>query len=249
MTNLNFKEQVDAKASVIAQMIVYIYKENLLENENRIIHNIVLKDTIDFMKQGHKRIIYKDLSSKMTDKMKYYYFDKIYRKKISEKVGHSFDMKKKVLEIYKKKETITPSIQELIHKLSESEKKGEIIPAFDLWTKILWFLPFNALLLLFQHYEKLFDHAQNNKKNFYKKATNYRDSVAIIAEAYAENSVYDVKNITLFNDLVYLCENLIPIFSKDIKHDDVSINKKEEEEYEEYVFVKKSRVVTENDDW
>lgn len=209
-----FQFNMNVKASMPAQMIVHIYNNNLLLDNTT--SNIKVKETIEFIQNGNKSLTYNEKCMQLKDKITFHYFENDIRKRVVKNTNNSFEMKKKLLNVYKSGQKINQNVRELINKLTTSEKSGEIRPTFDLWTKILWFLPFNVILLLFDNYEKQFEDALKHRTKVRSKSSKHTNNSKIIYECNAENSVHDVKNITIFNDVIYLCENLVPIFEKEL---------------------------------
>ena len=101
----------------------------------------------------------------------------------------------------------------------DGEKTGMIRPSYDLWTKILWFLPFEYILVLFHHYQVRCEKAQVEKKRLMKEAE--RDS-----GSNAKSTLYDMQrglslvqdliDVNLANDVIYICSQIIPIIDSDV---------------------------------
>lgn len=241
----DFKFNMIVKASMPAQMIVHIYNNNLLLDSTT--SNIKVKEAIDFIQNGNKSLTYNEKCMQLKDKITFHYFENDIRKRVVKNTNNSFEMKKKLLNVYKSGQKINQNVRELINKLTTSEKSGEIRPTFDLWKKILWFLPFNVILLLFDNYEKQFEDAIKHRTNVRSKSSKHTNNSKIIYECNAENSVHDVKNITIFNDVIYLCENLVPIFEKEI--DDIletnNIVKENTKKIQEVLTEKPNKIIEE----
>ena len=204
-------------ASLTAQMIVYIDKHSLLE-ENIRVSNSFVSESIDFIKNIHNTVKYSDICKLFEEKKKYYYFEKVFRNNIAKSVEQTFVAKTNLLNLYKRDvENIDPKTRKLFDYLSDSEKKGEIRPTYDLWMKMLWFLPFNSILLLFQDYQNRIEKALVNKRHACKKLESLSLGLAKTAmqeAAYVCGSVTDVINVLIINDIKYLCSHFIPQISE-----------------------------------
>ena len=211
-------------ASLIAQMIVYIDKHSLLE-ENVHVSNSFVSESICFIKNIHNNIKYSDMCKLFEEKKKYYYFEKVFRNNIAKSVEQTFVAKTNLLNLYKRDvENIDPKTRKLFDYLSDSEKKGEIRPTYDLWMKMLWFLPFNSILLLFQDYQTRIEKTLVNKRRVCKKMESEALGLAKSAmqeAAYACGSVSDVINVLIINDIKYLCSHFVPQISDLLKQYDI----------------------------
>ena len=211
----DFKYDTKSKASMTAHALVYIFKLQQSKLEYKGINDNVINYS-KFIKNGKNDITYIDRCKLYENKRKYYYFSDSVREKMSQTCDNSFNTKTKLLDLYK----FDKNAQcQWLSYLMDAEKTGVIRPSYDLWTKILWFLPFEYVLVLFHYYEVSCEKAQQEKKRIFKQAE--RD-----ASSNAKSSLYDMQrgnslvlnliNINLADDVAYICSQLLPLIDNEV---------------------------------
>lgn len=211
----DFKYDTKSKASVTAHALVYIFKLHHSNLEYNGIHDNVLSYS-KFIKNGKNDMSYIERSKLYESKRKYYYFNDRVRKNLSQTCNDSFTTKSKLLNLYKYDKN---NQCEWLLYLMDGEKTGMIRPSYDLWTKILWFLPFEYILVLFHHYQVRCEKAQVEKKRLFKQSE--KDS-----GSNAKSSLYDMQrglslvqdliDVNLADDVIYICSQIIPIIDSDV---------------------------------
>ena len=211
-----FAQNHKSSASLIAQKIVYIYENQLISKPRRVANDEINK-AVEFITRAERELTYPEKIKKRNDKIRYHYFEKEHRSKLARSSAaiESFDAKARVLADFKK--NVANPLSKF---LSESEKRGDVRPSYDLWTKVLWFLPDNCLLYMFDAYEKVCEdtiskrnHLRKTDHSLTSKMTNNSTE---IFKAMLESSTDDVKNKVIFNDVIYICEKLLPLLLPDV---------------------------------
>jgi hypothetical protein len=216
MSMPEFAQIRDSPASLVAQKIVYIYENQLILKPRRVANDEINK-AVEFITRAERELTYPEKIKKRNDKIRYHYFEKEHRSKLANTAAaiQSFDAKSRVLADYKS--NIANPLSKF---LSEAEKRGEIRPSYDVWMKVLWFLPDNCLLYMFDAYEKICEDTITKRNHLRKtdhslscKQTNNSTE---IFKAMLESSTDDVKNKVIFNDVVYICEKLLPLLLPEV---------------------------------
>lgn len=214
-------------ASVDAQAIAYIHENNLL-NTNASANNTKIDETRNDLRL-HRDITsrtFKDRLQKFEDKKKYYIVGNREIRKW-EKFHHVFSVKEKLLELKKSSKVVSPEIQKLFPLLSESETSfgGKVVPMYNLWTRLLWFMPKNEVMYLFEKYEKRMAELTKLKKSSNKKEGchgscvfehKFNAKLSISSSANIAGELNDVINVTIFNDVQYLCDHILSKIEKQI---------------------------------
>lgn len=211
----DFKYDTKSNASMTAQALVHIFKLQQSKLEYKGINDDIIHFT-KFIKNGKNDITYIDRSKLYESKRKYYFFKDHTRVKMSQTCNNSFTVKMKLLNLYKFNKTAKC---QWFSYLMDGEKTGVIRPSFDLWTKILWFLPFEYILVLFHYYQVRCEKALVEKKSLCKQAE--RD-----ASSNARSSAYDMQrglsmvenlvDMNLADDVTYICSQLIPLIENQV---------------------------------
>ena len=211
----DFKYDTKSRVSMTAQALVYIFKLQQSGLEYKGVNDNVLSYS-KTIKNGKNDITYVDRIKLYESKRKYFYFKDSMRAKMSESCADSFMAKSKLLSLYKFSKTAKC---EWFSYLMDGEKTGVIRPSYDLWTKILWFLPFEYILVLFHYYQVRCEKALVEKKSIYKQASKDASSNAK-STAYdmqrGLSLVEDLVNINLADDVRYICSQLIPLIENQI---------------------------------
>ena len=214
-------------ASVQAQAIVYIRENNLLKTDVAV-NNTTIADTIKDLKltQDKTNAIFKERISTFEENKKYYCIEKRSIKKWG-KYHYVFSVKEKLLELKNSSKAVSPEIRNLFSLLSESETRfgGKIVPMYNLWTRLLWFLPQNEVMYLYDKYEKRMKHLYKQKINTNKKEgcygrciveNKFMTKTTESPSAYAQRELEDLVDVTIFNDVQYLCDTILSKIEKEI---------------------------------
>lgn len=135
------------------------------------------------------------------------------------KIGvKSFDIKQCILDIKNHHFHQSENVNEYITRLSSEEKAlgGKVMPKYSLWYKILWFLPTNAIYILFNHYEKLTEKYIKSKNKFMKNHGNLWSGLDLLIKYENENNITNVLDVTAMNDTKYICDQLLPLIEEKI---------------------------------